>query len=401
LTISKPIICFLSILLGYLIGSILPGYFFGRLKHIDIRKEGSRNAGTVNVYKILGLTPAIPTAIYDTLKGVFAIFLAQSMGANFACAQLSGLAAIVGHVLPFYLGFRGGQGVACATGIMLFYLAQYILASTQILYILGFLLIIVAIFSYVAKTGEFVEMIVLPLLCYSLFVHMPANPHNIFLCIIVAYIISIGIYNIKAHKLLQIRDETLKFHWWRVALRPFAIIFVIFYLSHSQRETLVFIGFVALFFILLDLVRFFHRKTEELFKTRIKSFFKKEEYGRFSSMTMFLVAGFITILVFKKDIAIAAFTFLIFGDIFSKIFGLGFGQHKILNKTLEGSLAYLGGALICGYILYTTLHIPVFLLTIGALATAIAELLSLGLDDNLTVALISGAVMTVARIFGL
>ncbi|MFX1590252.1 MAG: glycerol-3-phosphate acyltransferase, partial [Promethearchaeota archaeon] len=59
----------LSIFIGYFIGTINPGYIFGRLNKIDIREVGTRNAGTSNVYKTLGLSYAIPTAFYDTLKG--------------------------------------------------------------------------------------------------------------------------------------------------------------------------------------------------------------------------------------------------------------------------------------------------------------------------------------------
>lgn len=398
---NQTIICAISIAIGYLIGSILPGYFFGRLKGVDIRKVGTHNAGTVNVKHSLGLLPAIPTALFDSLKGLISIFLAYKLGANFYCAQTAGLAAVFGHVLPFYLKFKGGQGIACATGIMIFYLIKYIISGIPIVSSLLFLLTIVLIFTYVAFKGEIVGAIVLPLLCYSLIIHNPKNPYNVFFCILIAYIFSIGIYNIIRRKLFKIKDETLKLHYWRVIFRPFAIIFIIYYLYQTQRETLILIGSVALVFITLDIIRFLHRKTNELFRIKIKLFFKKSEYRNFSSMTTFLVATFITVLVFEKQIAIAAITFLIFGDIFSKIFGLSFGRRKIFyKKTLEGSLAYLGGALICSYIIYTTFGFSFVLLVIGAVTAAIAEAMPLGPDDNFPVALISGAAMTVTNIFG-
>jgi len=167
----------------------------------------------------------------------------------------------------------------------------------------------------------------------------------------------------------------------------------------SQRALLVFVGSIALLFILVDVVRFILRQANELFTVRIKNFLKQGESRRFSSMTMFLVAAFIIILVFKQDIAMAALTFLIFGDIFSKIFGLSFGRNRLFDKTVEGSVAYLGGVLICAYILYTSLHIPLLMLVIGAIAATIAEFMPVGLDDNFTVGIISGAVMTVMRTF--
>ena len=105
--------------------------------------------------------------------------------------------------------------------------------------------------------------------------------------------------------------------------------------------------------------------------------------------------------MFEKNIAITALTFLIFGDIFSKIFGLAYGRHKIFQKTLEGTLAYFGCVLIYGFVLYNILDIPLFILMIGGISAPLVELFSFQLNDNFTVSLICGSIMTVARVFGL
>jgi glycerol-3-phosphate acyltransferase PlsY len=391
--------CVCSILVGYLIGSILPAYFIGRLRKVDIRTIGTKNPGTLNLYHLFGLLPAVLNAIYDCLKGVAAILIAQSIGAQFACAQIAGLAAIVGHIFPFYLSFRGGQGVGSATGIMLFYLMKYTSTDIRFLYTLGFLLIIVLVFYYVTKRGALVGMIVLPVLCCVIFITNPNSAYNIWLSLIAAHVVMIAILNTAKFRLIQIHDETFKSHWWRIVLRPCAVIFVVLYYYWPQRALLVFVGSIALLFILVDVIRFVLNQANVLFTVRIKNFLKQAESRRFSSMTMFLVAAFIVILVFKQDIAVAALTFLIFGDIFSKIYGLGFGRHRLFDKTVEGSLAYLGGALICAYILYTSLQISLLMLVIGAIAATIAEFMPLGIDDNFTVGIVSGAVMTVVRTF--
>jgi glycerol-3-phosphate acyltransferase PlsY len=391
--------CASSIVLGYLIGSILPAYFIGRLKNIDIRKVGTKNPGTLNTYHSFGLLPSIPTALFDCFKGVIAVLVAQSIGASFACAQIAGIAAIVGHVFPFYLRFRGGQGVGAAIGIILFYLAMYIRADINFLYTLGFLSIVFLLFYYVTKRGALARMMVFPAMCYAAFVWNPGFLYNFWLLIVVAHTQAIAVVNTVKFNLIRIEDETFKSHWWRIVLRPCAVIFVVLYLYWSQRALLVFVGSIALLFILVDVVRFILRQANELFTVRIKNFLKQGESHRFSSMTMFLVAAFIIILVFKQDIAMAALTFLIFGDIFSKIFGLSFGRNRLFDKTVEGSVAYLGGVLICAYILYTSLHIPLLMLVIGAIAATIAEFMPVGLDDNFTVGIISGAVMTVMRTF--
>lgn len=396
---SPLLVCAISLLLGYLIGSISPAFFFSRAKKLNLKQTGTGNVGTLNLYHSIGLGPTIPTAVFDTLKGVVAIFFAQILGANFACAQLCGCAAIVGHVFPFYMRFRGGQGVATATGIMVYYLIKHVRADLLFLYTLGFLLIIVVVFYYVTRKGELIGMMVLPLLCYAILVGRPGFAYNVYLVIVALYIVAIGIYNTAKFKLIQIHDETFRLHWWRIILRPCATVFVILYLYWPQRQVLVFVGCVALLFILLDVIRFVVRAANELFTVRIKSFLKKGESRRFSSMTMFLIAAFIIILLFNKDIAIAALTYLIFGDIFAKIYGLAFGRRNLFDKTIEGSLAYLGGSLICAYILHTTLYIPMLMLVIGAIAATIAEFMPVGIDDNFTVGVFSGAVMTVVRTF--
>ena len=93
--------------------------------------------------------------------------------------------------------------------------------------------------------------------------------------------------------------------------------------------------------------------------------------------------------------------FLIFGDIFGKVFGMGFGRHMILNKTVEGTLAYLGSMFLCGYVMYTILDISLIVLILGGLAAPITELFSIKMNDNFTVSIISGTVMLAASLAGL
>jgi len=390
-----------AIVIGYFIGSINPAYIFGRLKNFDIRDKGDGIAGTVNTYNNLGIKYAIPTGIFDFFKGIIVIYIALILGADFVFAQISGLAAIVGHVFPFYIKFRGGQGMACTSGILLAYLLNYLLTGPEMLFFIFFYLIfIIAIFVYITRTGIIVVIFVLALIGYAAFIYYPTNPYNLFFWIVIAYDASVSFYDMIKGKVIKIEDETFKSHWWRVATRPFALLFIIFYIIYTQIVALMIIGIVAIIFIALDITRFLHKQTNELFTVKIKSIFRKNEAKKFSSMTIFLVATFISILLFEKAIAITALVFLIFGDIFSKIFGLAFGRHKIFQKTLEGTLAYFGCMFICGYILYTTLNIPLFILIIGGISAPLVELFSFQLNDNFTVSLISGSIMTVARVFG-
>ena len=388
-------------IVGYIFGSINPGYLFGRIKGIDIRDEGTKNAGTSNTYRLLGLKYAAPTALYDTFKGLLIIFFATLAGTPQFFALLSGILAIVGHVFPFYMNFKGGQGVATATGMLLFFVVAYLTLNIAILYFLIFEIILVGIFTYISRRGTLLALIVIPPFGYFIWVTYPGNPFNLFLWIILAQIVSINIYNVINMKVIQITDENFLGHKWRVIMRPLSIIFVVFYVVYSKNPTLLFIGSVALVFILLDIIRFLHKQTNVVLHEKAKALFRKNEFQRFSSMTVFLVAFFITILVFPPAIAITASTFLIFGDTFGKIFGLAFGKHKILNKTVEGTLAYYGCMMICGYVLYTLLDISPLVLIIGGLSAPVIELFSMGLNDNITVPLFSGAIMYVVFLAGI
>ena len=159
------------------------------------------------------------------------------------------------------------------------------------------------------------------------------------------------------------------------------------------------IGIVSLCFIALDIFRFLHKQTNILLTEKTKAIFRKGEEKKFSSMTIFLLSTFIIVLFFDIEIAIASLVFLVFGDMFGKIFGLAYGRHKIFEKTLEGTLAYIGSVIIFGFILYTSIDIALIILISGGIAAPLIELLPIGINDNFTVPIISGAVMTAISIF--
>ena len=223
----------LSILIGYFLGGILPAFIFGKLKGIDIREEGNKNAGTSNAFKVLGLAYAIPTALFDTLKGLIAMLVAFSLEADHIFIQLSGLAALAGHVFPFYLQFRGGQGNATATGILLYYLVNYLTVSMiqfwQFFFVIFLLIILLIIFSYISKAGTLMPMVLFPLLGYSVFYIYPTSGFNLFFVIILVHIATIGMYKVITEKKLVITDEDFLSSWWRVAIRPVSLLFLLFY----------------------------------------------------------------------------------------------------------------------------------------------------------------------------
>jgi len=109
----------LPIIIGYLIGSIPFGVLTGKIKGVDIRKVGSGNIGATNIYRNLGALPAIIVFILDLLKGSAAVWVALFIIPSPLIAVTSGIAAVIGHMYPVFIGFKGGKGSATSLGVLL------------------------------------------------------------------------------------------------------------------------------------------------------------------------------------------------------------------------------------------------------------------------------------------
>ncbi|GAB4517455.1 MAG: glycerol-3-phosphate 1-O-acyltransferase PlsY [Anaerolineae bacterium] len=105
---------------GYLFGAVPVGYLVGRIYGIDIRQHGSGRTGGTNVWRALGLGPAILTVLGDALKAAVAVLVARHLlGAGEYGAALAGGMAVVGHNWSVFLGLRGGAGgVTAGIGLM-------------------------------------------------------------------------------------------------------------------------------------------------------------------------------------------------------------------------------------------------------------------------------------------
>ena len=107
---------------AYLAGSIPTSHWVARVFYgKDLRKEGSGNLGATNVYRVLGWSAALPVLAVDIVKGwaPAALFPLLTPGAPAAWAVAYGAAAVVGHVFSFWVGFKGGKGVATSCGVFL------------------------------------------------------------------------------------------------------------------------------------------------------------------------------------------------------------------------------------------------------------------------------------------
>jgi glycerol-3-phosphate acyltransferase PlsY len=109
---------FVAVALGYLMGSIPFAFVLARrVRGIDIREAGSGNVGAANVLRTSGVLAAITVMALDVCKGAGSVIVVQRLVMDGAAPAAAGVAAIIGHIYPVWLRFRGGKGVATAAGV--------------------------------------------------------------------------------------------------------------------------------------------------------------------------------------------------------------------------------------------------------------------------------------------
>ena len=136
-----------KILFGYLLGSVSGSLWLGRLRGVDIRTQGSGNAGGTNAFRTQGLWFGLGVGLIDVGKGALAAWvggLGMADGPSaLSVALLTGAAAAFGHVWPLYHGFRGGKGVAVVIGMLL------VLWPVALAVLAGVLLLVLTTTGYV------------------------------------------------------------------------------------------------------------------------------------------------------------------------------------------------------------------------------------------------------------
>jgi acyl phosphate:glycerol-3-phosphate acyltransferase len=107
-------------LMGYAIGSVPFSFLVARGFGVkDVRAVGSGNVGATNVMRSAGKVPGVLALLLDGLKGAATVWLARLLQASEAEVCLAGLFAVVGHLFPVWLGFKGGKGVATGAGLFI------------------------------------------------------------------------------------------------------------------------------------------------------------------------------------------------------------------------------------------------------------------------------------------
>jgi glycerol-3-phosphate acyltransferase PlsY len=158
--------CILVVIIAYFMGNISPSILIGRMYGVDIKKEGSGNAGTTNVLRVLGKRAAVATLLIDIFKGVFAVLLGRLVGVYFLAPEIAnymtmacGLAVFCGHIWPLVFGFKGGKGVATAFGVIM--AVSPVMGASVLLIVL-----VTVVISRMVSLGSVVAAISFPFITY-------------------------------------------------------------------------------------------------------------------------------------------------------------------------------------------------------------------------------------------
>lgn len=152
---------FLASLLGYILGSSNLAYYISQAVKKDIRKDGSGNLGASNATVLFGWKAGISVALHDIGKAALAAILAKWMfpGLEYAGAA-AGVAAVLGHIFPFYLKFKGGKGTAAFFGLTIALNWRLALAAAVILLLATIITdyIVIGTFSVIVTVPAYIGL---------------------------------------------------------------------------------------------------------------------------------------------------------------------------------------------------------------------------------------------------
>ena len=200
----------LDAIIAYLLGSISFSVIFSKkIAGIDVREEGSKNAGTTNVLRTVGKKAAALTLICDILKGVIALligyaisFITKDLNAALL-VQIAGIFAIIGHTFPVFFKFKGGKGIATSLGILL-------LVNYQIGLICLVFWLIIVMFTRMVSLGSIMAAILFPVLTIFIAQNYLVEGNYIIFGIVVAVLV---VFNHRSNvkRILEGKENKLSF----------------------------------------------------------------------------------------------------------------------------------------------------------------------------------------------
>lgn len=167
----------------------------------------------------------------------------------------------------------------------------------------------------------------------------------------------------------------------------------------SMNLLLIILGAVTAIFVIWEIARRIFPGVGRWTLSHLRSVLKTEERSHLTGTTYLLLASLAAFLLFQKYVAITSLLFLSVGDLMAAVVGGRFGRRKIFRKSLEGSLACLVSCFLIGLVMNevdAAMVLPVTLA--GAVAATVAELLPVPINDNITIPIFSGGVMTLTML---
>jgi dolichol kinase len=168
----------------------------------------------------------------------------------------------------------------------------------------------------------------------------------------------------------------------------------LYLLSEQAGHTLVL--FLALFILTVDVVRLQVASVRKVFYFVFGAILRDHERFNLLGSTYLILSALICAHAFPKSIAVLALSFLVVGDTMAALVGRRWGRIKILDKSLEGSLACLASCVIIGN-LYPGMDVARSVIWVGAVAATLSELLPIPLDDNMRIPLAAGFAMLLVQ----
>ena len=160
----ERIIC---IAIGYAFGLFQTAYIYGKCKGIDIRQHGSGNAGTTNTLRVLGAKAGAIVLFGDIMKCVLAVVVATLLFGEsradiiYLLKLYAAAGAILGHNFPFYLGFKGGKGIASTVGLGISLHLAFLPMGLIVFFTAFFLTHYVSLGSLLIYAGFMIEIVIL------------------------------------------------------------------------------------------------------------------------------------------------------------------------------------------------------------------------------------------------
>jgi len=178
----------IALVIAYLLGSVLPADLFARARGLDIRAVGTRNPGATNAMRELGPVPGLVTGAYDISVGLVSMYLAWRLGLSAGWIYTVGLTAFAGHVFPVFFGFRGGQGMAASTGMLVWCMGYAVVRGWMSATGIAALLALATVIFAVTRSATIVGVCAVPVLMTEVLLARPGWEFGLFMGVLSALI---------------------------------------------------------------------------------------------------------------------------------------------------------------------------------------------------------------------